>query len=114
MIPASAVLLSDRADAALKSLEVNASPRSRAIARRVRAYKPLLLVDCLHGELVRKNAIPGVLRARYGVENLYVEDLPDFWRLLYTIVKQDARRLVVVIEILDHVQYSRWFPGRRP
>lgn len=44
-----------------------------------------MLKDCLHGEVVRKPSIPKNLKRTYGVENLYVEDLPSFWRLLYTV-----------------------------
>jgi hypothetical protein len=113
MIPATSVLLSERADASLASLEADSSPQSRSIARRARALKPLLLVDCLDGEVVPRKSIPGALRSRYGLENLYVEDLPNFWRLLYTVVKHDARRVIVIVEIVDHKQYSKWFPGRR-
>ncbi|MGA8709668.1 MAG: hypothetical protein WB786_00325, partial [Thermoplasmata archaeon] len=86
---------------------------SRTIARRAHAFKPILLVDCLHGEVVRKSAIPKDLREKYALENLYVEDLPDFWRMLYTVVKQGGRRIIVVVEIVDHKTCSRWFPGRR-
>jgi len=113
MIPASAVLLSDRAAESLAVLAADSAHGSGATARRARALKPVLLVDCLHGEVVRKSSIPRSLREHYGLENLYVEDLPAFWRLLYTAVKQDGRRIVVVIEIVDHKEYSRWFPGRR-
>lgn len=82
-------------------------------ARRVRALKPLLLADCLHGEVVKKDRIPPGLRGKYGLENLYVEDLPSFRRLLYTIVRDRGERFIVIVDIVDHQEYSRWFPGRR-
>jgi hypothetical protein len=113
MIPATAVLLSDRASEALLALEAGSTSTSRAIARKARAFKPILLVDCLHGEVVRKGAIPESLRATYGLEDLYVEDLPSFWRMLYTVAKHDGQRVLVIIEIVDHKTYSRRFPGRR-
>jgi hypothetical protein len=112
-IPATAVVLSDSASNALKRLEASTSPQDLSIARRARDLRPILLVDCLHGEVVRKSWIPRDLRARHGLENLYVEDLPDFWRLLYTIVRRDGRRVIVVVEIVSHKEYDRWFPGRR-
>ena len=112
MIPATAVLLSDGVSDALALLETDMSPNGRAVARRARALKSILLVDCLHGEVVKKGAIPKVLRVKYGLENLYVEDLPNYWRLLYTVVKQDAKRVAVVVEIVSHKMYDRWFPGR--
>lgn len=113
MIRASAVLLGDRAAHALAGLESSPRAESRSIAKRAHNLKPLLLADCLHGEVVRKSAIPAILRERQGLENLYVEDLPAFWRLLYTVVRQDAQRVIVVVEIVDHRDYDRWFPGRK-
>jgi hypothetical protein len=113
MIPAVRVLLSTRAGEALDALEASDSKDDRSIAQRVRAYKPILLVDCLHGEVVRKGAIPRALASRYGLENLYVEDLPQSWRMQYTVVKREGQRLVVVIEIVDRKLYSKWFPGRQ-
>ena len=113
MIPAKEVRLSGQAGTALDALGESFSPELRTVARRVHALKPVLLADCLHGEVVRKSAIPAPLRRQYGLENLYVEDLPGFWRLLYTVVRIEGDRIVVVLEIVDHRAYSRWFPGRR-
>jgi hypothetical protein len=112
MIPASEVVLTDSAADTLDALEASSSDDSRAIARRARALRPILLQDCLHGEVVRKPAIPRGLRAKYGLENLYVADLPSFWRLLYTIVRREGRRIVLVVDIVNHKDYDRWFPGR--
>jgi len=39
-------------------------------------------------------------------------DLPSFWRLLYTIVRDRGERYIVIVEIVDHRAYDRWFPGR--
>lgn len=113
MFPASEILLAKTASETLDGLEAGPSSKGRSIARRVRDLKSILLADCLHGEVVRKSAIPSGLRTKYRLANLYVEDLPDFWRLLYTIVKSEGRRVIVVLEIVNHKDYSRWFPGRR-
>ena len=111
-VTADAVVLSDNAQSTLESLEQSSSSRSASIAKRARQYRSVLFKDCLHGEVVRKSAIPASLRSEFGIENLYVEDLPDFWRMLYSIVKSGGKRVVVVLEIVDHRSYDRWFPGR--
>lgn len=41
------------------------------------------------------------------MDNLYVEDLPDFRRLMYTLTRLEGERLVVIIELVDHKSYSR-------
>jgi len=106
------VVLSSPAADALVSLEASPDPVSASVARRARALRPILLADCLHGEIVKKDRIPRTLKDRHGLENLFVEDLPAFWRLLYTIVRDRGERYIVIVEIVDHRAYDRWFPGR--
>jgi len=106
------IILSSAAAESLSRLEGSPDPAFGSIARRVRSLRSILLADCLHGEVVKKNRIPRGLRAKYGLENLYVEDLPSFWRLLYTIVRDRGERYIVVVGIADHATYDAWFRGR--
>lgn len=112
-LPAVDVVLTARAAEDVAGLEARRDKEAASVLKRARALRPVLLADCLHGEVVKKERMPRALRAEFSVENLYVEDLPDFWRLLYTIVKKGGERFVVVLRIVDHSAYSRWFPGRR-
>lgn len=106
------IVLSPAAAKALEGLERSHDPGLASIGRRIRSLKSILLADCLHGEVVKKEGVPKRLRERYELENLFVEDLPSFWRLLYTIVRDRGERYIVLVEIVDHRAYSRWFPGR--
>ena len=85
---------------------------ARTILAKARALRPVLLKDCLHGAVVKKARAPKALATRYHLESLYIKDLPDFWRMLYTIQKVAGERYVVVLRIVDHATYDRWFPGR--
>lgn len=109
---AARVLLGGYAAESLGRLKTDQSPRSHSVVRRIDGLRAVLLEDALHGEVVPRSKIPQVLIRRHGIDNLYVEDLPDFWRLLYTLTRLDGERLVVIIEVVDHKAYSRWFPGR--
>ncbi len=106
------IVLSSSAAKSLGDLQTGSDPNSAAIVRRIRALKPILLADCLHGEVVKTDRIPKALKDRHGVENLFVEDLPSFWRLLYTIVREHGERYIVVVEIVAHEKYDRWFQRR--
>jgi hypothetical protein len=106
------IVLSSAASESLEDLEARSDPNAVSIARRIRALKPVLLSDCLHGEVVKKDRIPRALKDRHGVENLFVEDLASFWRLLYTIVRDRGARYIVVVEIVDRETYDRWFRSR--
>jgi hypothetical protein len=110
------VILSDEADAAATSLDRSRSKESTSITRRIEYYRQRLVEDCLAGEVIPfplpKTARP--LETRHApLENLYCLDLPAFWRMLYTIVRADGRPYVYVLEIVEHTQYSKWFPGNR-
>ena len=61
------------------------------------------------GEVIPRAAIPEYFRQRYGVSNLYCVDLAAFHRMFYTI----ANRAVVLLDVVDHPAYDKWFPGRR-
>jgi hypothetical protein len=103
------IVLSSSAAESLEDLRSGSDPSSASIVRRIRALKPILLADCLHGEVVKRDRTPKVLKDKHGLENLFVEDLPSFWRLLYTIVRDRGERYIVVVEIVDHKAYDRWF-----
>ena len=106
------IVLSSSAAESFEELQTGSDPSSGPIVRRIRALKPILLADCLHGEVVKGDRIPKALKNRHGLENLFVEDLPSFWRLLYTIVRDRGERHIVVVEIVDHRTYDGWFRGR--
>jgi hypothetical protein len=109
---ADAVKLAPAAAEALDALSSSDSKEAKSILRRVEACKGILLLDMTHGEVVKKDRIPDALKAKHDIKNLYVEDLPAFWRLLYTLTRDGPKRVVTVVEIVDHPTYDKWFPGR--
>ena len=96
----------------LRSLERSHDPVAHSIHRRVAALRLILRSDCLHGEVVKKDRIPSELKARHGIRNLYVEDLPAFWRLLYTVGRHGRERYVTIFAIVDHRNYTKLFRRR--
>lgn len=104
------VIRSDAAKKAIETLIASKDKPSASILRAVRAIETRLKVDCLCGEVVKKSQIPAALKTKYGIENLYMGDLPSFWRLLYTIARDGITRYVIILEIVDHDDYNKWFP----
>jgi len=104
---------SDDAEAALARLRRNASsdPHAKSIVKRLEAITSVLKSDLLRGEVVKK-PLPRELVAKYGVDNLFVEDLPSFWRLIYSVAREGTERHLLILEIVDHTAYDRWFPSR--
>lgn len=109
---AAEVIFSDAAEAAVTALSRSRSKEAASITRRIAYYQERLLADCLEGEVIpcplpRKAK---ALQVRHGgLSNLYCVDLPDYWRLLYTIVRADGKPYVYILEVVDHATYSAWF-----
>jgi hypothetical protein len=45
----------------------------------------------------------------YGITNLWKYDLPNAWRLIYTIKEDEVTILNVILEWFDHKEYGRRF-----
>ena len=114
--PAREVILSDEAEAALAGLRKRNSKIAKQILKKVGVYQHRLLIDVHAGDLVPLPlpASARALQSRHGpVEKLRCLDLPNGWRMPYSFYHVDAARYVVLLEVVDHAQYSKWFPGRR-
>ncbi len=49
---------------------------------------------------------------KYSIDNLWKYDLPNAWRLIYTISKDEVRILAILLEWFDHKDYDRKFGYR--
>ena len=73
----------------------------------------ILAREFQHGEVVPKSRIPATLVARFDLSNLYVEDLPGFRRMLYTVEGDESAVTVIILMVIDHDEYDRLFRIRR-
>lgn len=67
-----------------------------------------LRLDATWGDVIPNARIPPRFTRGYGALNLYCIDLAAFHRGFYTIVG----RAVVLLDIVDHTQYDKWFPNK--
>ncbi len=58
---------------------------------------------------VPNNLIPKEYIQKYNINNLWKYDLPDGWRLLYSIGIDKVMVIAIMIEWLDHKNYERRF-----
>ncbi len=61
------------------------------------------------GIQIPKNLIPAEYFRKYGVRNLWKYNLPNAWRLLYSVKGGDVKIISIVLEWLDHQNYERRF-----
>ena len=94
---------------AWESLALRREPPAQAVWKSLQTAISRIRIDGQWGDIIRHGSIPPHFRESYGVSNLYCVDLAAFHRGFYTI----ANRTIILLDIVDHPAYDRWFPGRR-
>ena len=66
-----------------------------------------------YGENAKKDLIPKEYRQKYDADNLFIADLPDYWRMIYTLESDEIEIITFVLDIIDHDQYNKKFKFRK-
>lgn len=74
----------------------------------VRAFKDIE-ENAFCGIQVQKRLIPKGYIKKYGIKNLWKYNLPDAWRLIYSIEANEVLVISIVLEWIDHKEYERIF-----
>ena len=61
------------------------------------------------GIQIPKKQIPKEYIQKYGIDNCWKYNLPNAWRLLYSVGREEVIVLSIVLEWLDHKNYDRKF-----
>ncbi len=62
-----------------------------------------------YGENAKKKQIPKYYIDKYGVKNLFIADLPLFWRMVYSLESDKIEIISFVMDIFDHKDYNKRF-----
>ena len=62
-----------------------------------------------YGENAKKDLIPKEYRQKYDADNLFIADLPDYWRMIYTLESDEIEIIAFVLDIIDHDEYNKKF-----
>jgi len=71
----------------------------------------LIKSDPHYGNPIAKNLIPKQYVKKYEITNLFRVQLPNYWRMLYTLKDDDTKIEIIafVIDIMDHSDYNKKF-----
>ena len=73
----------------------------------------ILISNPFYGENAKKDLIPKEYMQKYDVGNLFIADLPDYWRMIYTLESDEIEIIAFVLDIIDHDKYNKKFGFRR-
>lgn len=68
-----------------------------------------------YGDPISKKLIPQEYKLKYGVTNLFRVELPNFWRMLYTLTAGESEIEIIafVLDVVDHKIYNKKFGYRK-
>jgi len=73
-----------------------------------RAYDDLAK-DAFCGIQIPKKQIPDEYTKKYEIDNLWKYNLPNAWRLIYSVTKDEIVVISIVIEWMNHKKYEKRF-----
>jgi hypothetical protein len=66
-----------------------------------------------YGRNAKKKQIPHYYATRYNASNLFIVNLPQFWRMIYTLESNKIEIIAFVLDIFTHKEYDKRFGYRK-
>ena len=104
MKPDKVVFLDDELERSFNDLS-ESDPIKRGIIRAIKSIQE----NAFAGRNVKKELIPKSLIAKFNLNNLWIYDLPNGWRLLYSLSSGKIEIIAAVLDWMDHKDYERLF-----
>ena len=105
------IKLSKEAEEVFKHLnkESNNSKFEKSILKSINQKAELIKQNFQYGDPIAKKLIPNEYTKRYGITNLFRVELPNFWRMLYTIKEGESQIEIIafILDIIDHKIYNK-------
>ncbi len=107
------IILSNEAKEVYRYLnsEATTSKIEKSILNAIKNKAVLIKENPHYGNPIAKKLIPKEYVKKYGTKNLFRIELPNFWRMLYSLEEGETKIEIVafVIEMLDHKKYNKRF-----
>jgi len=81
----------------------------QTLFRSIERTKELLRANPFYGDPLSKKLIPKELIKKYEIENLWRVELPNRWRLLYTITGNEIKIICFILDFMNHKKYNKLF-----
>jgi len=87
------------------------SKNERIILRAIKQKVDLIKANRSYGDPISKKLIPSEYVKKYGITNLFRVELPNFWKMLYTLKTEENQIEIIafVLDIFNHKRYNKRF-----
>jgi len=65
--------------------------------------------DPVCGIKIPQRLIPKEWIKKFGIDNLYKYNLPNGWRLFYSLIGNEIEVIAIILRFMDHKEYERIF-----
>ena len=72
-----------------------------------------LKANPFYGDLIPRKYLSKGIIDRYGTDKIFRVELTGYWRLLYTVVGDEAKIIAFILEYMDHDKYNKLFGYRK-
>jgi len=107
------IILSPEAEEIYRYLKKEAenSKTENTILTAVNNKVELIKQNHQYGDPIAKKLIPKEYVQKYGTTNLFRVELPNYWRMLYTLKNDETKIEIIafVLDIIDHKKYDKKF-----
>ena len=87
------------------------SKKERSILLAITKKVELIKSDPHYGNPIAKSLIPKQYVKKYEISNLFRVELPNYWRMLYTLKDGETEIEIIsfILDIVDHKEYDKKF-----
>ncbi|TAL55598.1 MAG: hypothetical protein EPN86_03220 [Nanoarchaeota archaeon] len=103
------VIFSADAQEVYNYLEKQESKKEKMILKALDKKVEIIKTNMHYGEPIAKNLIPNEYKVKYGITNLFWVELPQFWRMLYTLKNDEIEIIAFILDVIDHPTYDKKF-----
>ena len=79
----------------------------------IKDMSEILKKNPFYGENAKKELIPKYYKNKYDASNIFIADLPEYWRLVYTLESDEVEIIAFVLDIFDHDKYNKRFKFKK-
>ena len=107
------LIFSVHAERRYVELEEGHRKQERMLLDAIKKKEIILKNDQHHGNPIKKRIFPKKYKELYQITNLFRVELPIFWRILYTIITNENKTTIFVLDIVNHKEYDKLFNYRK-
>ncbi|MFH1257261.1 MAG: hypothetical protein V1494_08305 [Candidatus Diapherotrites archaeon] len=87
------------------------SKTERTILNAVKSKIGLIKANIHYGDPIGKDLIPKEYKEKYGINNLFRVELPNYWRMLYSLTNDENKIEIIafILDLINHDQYNKKF-----